>query len=125
MPSPNSGFSDSCTPSILGKRQRVEGETPKDMASTQGTIDQFFIKLSKKEGLEQAQHRLISAAEQREDWLEEEELRCRQVKLRHREANNHSQKKLRNRKCQQEIADGVRSKDGKIKKVCILYHEKK
>jgi len=79
--------------------------------------------LTKKEGFEQGQYRLVRDAEEREDWLEEEDLRSKKAKLKCREANNHSQKKCRKYKHEQEIADGVRDVNGKIKKVCIVWYE--
>lgn len=70
-----------------------------------------------KEGHEQAQHRLVRAAEERVDWQEKEDSRRKRVKLDHREANNHAQQKCWERKRVTDIADGVRDVNGKIKKV--------
>jgi len=73
--------------------------------------------LSKSEGFEQAQYRLVCTAEEREDWLEEEEARRAKAKLKRREANNRSQQKLQEQKYKREIADGLRDTSGKVKKV--------
>ena len=89
-------------------------ESPK-----QKMIDQFFTaKLSKEESHEQAQRRLTRTAEEREDWLDEEECRRKRAKITRQEANKRSQRGSRARKRTKEIAAGVRDADGKIKKVC-------
>jgi nucleoid-associated protein YejK len=104
-------------PLVPKKQKRTEGinapESPK-----QKQIDQFFMnKLSKEEGLKQAQQRLIQAAEEWEDWVDEEEFNRKKAKVTCHEANVHSQQRCRACKQAKEIADGVHSVDGKIKKV--------
>jgi len=100
-----------------GKRKRTEGSLPE--SPQQKKISQFFTeKLSKEEGHEHAQQRLIRIAEEREDRIDEEELRRKKVKVARREANTSSQRRSRARKRAKEVTNGVRNENGKIKKVC-------
>jgi len=99
------------------KQKRIEcADVPK--SPKQKTINEFFVKkLSADEGLKQAQQRLMRTAEERGDWLDEEELRRKRVKVARRDANTRSQQESRARRRVKEIADGVRDASGKIKKV--------
>ena len=111
---------------MLGKHRQVENDVPETPVPTQRKINQFFIKkLSKEEELEQAWHRLTCAAEEREDWLEDEENRRKKARLKRQEANSCAQQKCREQKQEQEIRDGVRDANGRIETVCIVLCNKK
>lgn len=106
------------------KRKRSEGATVPENLKRRKTIADFFPKkLLREESLVQAQQQLVCAAEEREDWLDDEELQQRKARRTRCEANKFSQQKRRAKKWAEQIVDGVRNANGKIKKVheCMLW----
>ena len=98
------------------KRTRDE-KASKQPPPKQQKIGQFFTKLTRTEGIEQAARHLAQSAETREEWVERQEAEERENQVTHRAANTTSQQRCRVRKKEREMQSGVRGPNGKITKV--------
>jgi len=101
------------------KRAR-DNEVSEQPTSKQQKIGQFFTKLTRTEGIEQAKRRLAESAEVRGEWVEKQEATERVKRVSHRVANTGSQQRCRMRKKEKEMRSGVRGSNGKIVKVAKL-----
>ena len=103
---------------LNSKHERAEGdEVGGQLPSKQQKISQFFPKLTRPEGIEQATRSLTRSVDMREEWVEKQEAEKKLKKTSDKVANTHSQQKCRARKKESEMQSGVRGLDGKIKKV--------
>jgi len=119
-PPPSSPPPPSISPPIrtILKRERAgDNGASNQPPSKQQRISQFFTKLTRVEGMDQATKHLIQSADAREEWAKKQEAEKRVKKASQQAANTSSQQRFRERKKESEIQSGTRGPDGKTKKV--------
>ena len=89
---------------FLKRKQSDEENYP---SYKQQKIGQFFTKLTKEQGVQQATKCLLRSSDMREEQVEEQETNTRKKEASYRAANTRSQRECRERKREREMQSGV------------------